>query len=135
MVLKIFFADGMKKSAKKFPWEIYRIYLLDIFYLSSFLLGSPRLVAELERVPKTPCFGYPKCHSRVPVPWRNGLKASWTRLFFIFCQIFAIFDYFSKWNLPKALWNFEKSSNMPEIWQKMKKSLVWLSLKSFFCLL
>ena len=29
---------------------------------------------------------------------KNWLKASWTRLFFIFCQIFDISDYFSKWS-------------------------------------
>ena len=35
------------------------------------------------------------------------------RLFFVFCQIFSIIDdFFSKWYMPKVLWNFEKSSNM-----------------------
>ena len=29
-------------------------------------------------------------------------------------------------------WNFEKLSNMPKIWQKMKKSVVWLALNPFF---
>ena len=38
-----------------------------------------------------------------------GLKAGWIRLFFIFCQIFAIFDDFSK--CIKTLKNHE-------IWQK-----------------
>ena len=51
---------------------------------------------------------------RVPiVPWRNG---SLTWLFFIFCQLFAI---------------FEKSSNMANIWQKMKKILVQLVFNTF----
>ena len=30
------------------------------------------------------------------VLWRNGFKASWTGFFFIFCQIFGIFDDFLK---------------------------------------
>ena len=35
---------------------------------------------------------------------RNGLKASWTRLFIIFCQkFFAIFDDFSKWSTLNML--------------------------------
>ena len=42
------------------------------------------------------------------VPWRNGFKASWMRLFFIFGHIFGIIDDFLKWSAPKALQNFEK---------------------------
>ena len=59
-----------------------------------------------------------------PVSWRNGLRAYWARLFFIFCQTYAmpIFDDFSKWSIPKVLRNFEKSSNMANIWQ------AWLNL-------
>ena len=46
--------------------------------------------------------GYPKPKTRVldfgcSMKWRNGFKASQTRLFLIFCQIFGIFDDFSKW--------------------------------------
>ena len=49
-------------------------------------------------------FGYQHYH---------GLKASRNRFFFIFCQMFAIFDDFSKWSTaPKVLQNFEKSSNL-----------------------
>ena len=57
---------------------------------------------------------------------KNVLEASQTRLFFIFCQIFAIFDDCSKWSSP------QKTSNMSKIWPKMKKSLVWLALNTFF---
>ena len=81
-------------------------------------------------------------------PWRNRLKSSWTRLFFIFCQIFVgkkwrkaffnifsirlIVDDFLKWSAPRALPNFVKSPNMHvKIWQKMKKSLVQLAFKPF----
>ena len=45
----------------------------------------------------------------------------WTRFFFIFHQIFTIFDGFSKiWSvfIPSTLWK------MAKIWQKMKKNLV-----------
>ena len=42
------------------------------------------------------------------VPWRNGLKESWTRLFSFFTKFFAIFDDFSKWSMSKVLPNFEK---------------------------
>jgi len=62
---------------------------------------------------------------RIPeILWRNGLKASWTMFFFIFCQLFDISDYFSKWSAPKVLWNFEKSSNMPKNLAKNEKSIV-----------
>ena len=52
----------------------------------------------------------------------NGLKASWKRLFVIFCQIFAIFDDFTKSRARQKrsfLRNFEKSS---KIRPKMKKT-------------
>ena len=58
----------------------------------------------------------------VQVP-RNSffrLKASWTRLSFIFCQIFAIFDDFSKFH---SVLHFDKSPNLGE---KMKKIVVQL---------
>ena len=41
-----------------------------------------------------------KCHGEM------GLKASWPRFNFIFCQIFGIFDDFSKWSALNALQNF-----------------------------
>ena len=51
------------------------------------------------------------------VPWRNGLKTSGTRLFFIFCHI-----YFPNWSAPhKVLHNFEKSSKISKICQKNEK--------------
>ena len=49
-----------------------------------------------------------------------------------FSSFFAIFHDFSKWRAPKALCNFEKSSNMTKIWQKMKKRLVQLAFNPFF---
>ena len=51
-----------------------------------------------------------------------GLKASQTRFFFIFCQLFAIFDDFTKFNsaFMRTL-HFEKSSNMTKIWSKNEK--------------
>ena len=62
-------------------------------------------------------------------------KANWTRFFFLFCQIFAILDDFSKWIIvPKVIKNtipIEKSSNMAKIWGKMKKNNIgyqhWLT--------
>ena len=59
------------------------------------------------------------------VPWWNGLN-----MYF--------FSFFAKCVLPyliiflKALQNFEKSSNMPKIWQKIKKSFAQLGLSPFF---
>ena len=44
------------------------------------------------------------------------------------CQIFAILDDFSL----NVLWNIEKSSNMPKIWQKIKKIVVQLPLLNPF---
>ena len=66
--------------------------------------GRNRLVAE--RVLEIRFSG---THNRP----KNGIKASSTRLFFIFYQFFAIFDDFSKWSsVPNVLSNFEKSWNM-----------------------
>ena len=67
-------------------------------------------------------FRYPKIGFQVlKVPWSNALKASWRRIFFIFWQIFTIFDDLSKWSTPNALQGtFEKSS-------KMEKMLVQLA--------
>ena len=50
----------------------------------------------------------------------------------LFAECFGKSDDFSQWSIPKALQNFEKLSNMPKIWQKMKKSLVQLALKTHF---
>ena len=66
------------------------------------------------------------------LPWRNGFKASRTRLFFIFCQAFVIFDDFSKWSALKVMRNFEKSS---KIWQKKKKVSCSTYLKPIFRLI
>ena len=43
----------------------------------------------------------------------------------------AIFNDFSKWSRSKVLKNFEKSSNMANVWQKKKKSLVQLAFNPF----
>ena len=78
-----------------------------------------RLVAEW--VPKTRVSG-----TLNTTPWRNGFKQvleSWTRLFFIFCQLFGIFDDISKFCCTL----FGKSSNLAKFWQ-IKKSLVQLAL-------
>ena len=60
--------------------------------------------------------GYQKPGFQVlEVSWRNRFKASLTRIFFIFCQIFGILDDFVKVkDEAKALENFEISSNMPK---------------------
>ena len=42
-----------------------------------------------------------------------------------------LFDDVSNQSMQMVLQNFEKSSNMPKIWQKMKKSLVQLALNPF----
>ena len=52
------------------------------------------------------------------------IYACWTSLFFISCQIFGTFDVFSKFWSIFIMIHFQKSSNMPKIWQKMKKSHV-----------
>ena len=44
-------------------------------------------------------------------------------LYLFFCQILGIFEDFSK---------FEKSTNMPKIWQKIKKSLIPTFFKPIF---
>ena len=48
-----------------------------------------------------------------------------------FCQIFGIFDEFSKLFSGCGVLHFEKLSNMPKIWQKMKKVLIRLALNPF----
>ena len=46
---------------------------------------------------------------------KNEFKASWTRFLLFFCQIFGIFDDFSKFCSTFSMHHFEKSSNMPKI--------------------
>ena len=63
------------------------------------------------------------------IPWRYGLKASWTWLIFIFGPKF---DDFSKWwSAPMVLLNFENSLNTAQIWQNMKKSHVQRAFNPF----
>ena len=61
-----------------------------------------------------------------------------------FVKFFLCIEDFSKWNITNVLLNFEKSSKMAKIWQKMKKIHVQLSFnpllkstskipKSYFC--
>ena len=84
-----------------------------------FLAGSKNKYVVMDQVSKTWV---------LEVPWRFLIcvfKASWTRLFFIYCQKFWHFWWFFKVECTKGpLQNFKKSSNVPKIWQKMKKSLV-----------
>ena len=49
---------------------------------------------------------------------KHKLREQGFSLFF-FAKNFTIFDDFSTWSTLKVLWNFEKSSNMPEIWQQL----------------
>ena len=58
---------------------------------------------------------------------KNGFKASWTRLFFIFWQVFGTFDDFSKLCSAVGMLYFEKTWNMTKNWQKLKKSLIRLA--------
>jgi len=70
---------------------------------------------------QNPIFGYSESA-------KNGLKTSWTRVFFIFLPIFfVIFDDFSNFRSAFGMFQFEKSSNMA----KMKKSLVQLAFNPF----
>ena len=59
-------------------------------------------------------------------PWLTNVgNQHW--FFFIFPKIFAIFDEFSKWIVPKVIKNtipIEKSSNMAKMWEEMKKTNV-----------
>ena len=54
------------------------------------------------------------------LPWRNGFEASFIWHIRLFFQSGAV----------HVLRNFEKTSNMPKIWQQMKKSLVDFALKN-----
>ena len=80
----------------------------------------------MDRVPE---IGFPGTQIH---PKNVLFKASWTRLFFIFGQIFGLFDDSSKFRSAFSALHFEKSSNMAKIWPKMKKSLVQLALNPFF---
>ena len=66
------------------------------------------------------------------VPWRNGWRQVQTRVFFIFCQTVAIFNYFSKWSMLEMPRNFANSSNRTNLWQETKKILVQLAFIPFF---
>ena len=64
-----------------------------------------------------------------------GISQKWVegklkRLFFIFYQIFVVFDDFSKFCSTFDLLHNEKSSNIWQ-WQKMKKSLVQLAFNPY----
>ena len=81
----------------------------------SFRILLAWLLADSGRMgTQKPGFGYQMYHGEM------GLRQVEQRHFFIFCQLFVIFDDFSKWSTLK---NFEKSTNMAKIWQKMKKAL------------
>ena len=61
----------------------------------------------VERIPEPPI------SSSIRIQPKNGFKKQvGTRFFFIFCQIFAIFDDFSKFRRTFGMLHFEKSSNM-----------------------
>ena len=51
--------------------------------------------------------------------------------FFIFSQIFAMFDDFLMWNAFNVIENFEKSSKMTKFWEKMKKKSVSPMLETY----
>ena len=59
--------------------------------------------------------GYPKIGFQVPetwvlkVPWRNGFKAIWTRLFIIFCQILATWFF-----------KVERTDDTAKLWKTLK---------------
>ena len=59
---------------------------------------------------------------------KDGLKASWTRYFFIFCQMFARFYDFSKFH---SIFGALSTLKKHQIWQKMKKSLGQLAFNPF----
>ena len=65
---------------------------------------------------------------------KNGLMASWTRLFFIFPLIFAILDDFLKWSaLSEGAAELWKNTQLCQKFaQKMKKVLFQLAFNPFF---
>ena len=77
---------------------------------------------------------YPKSDSRVPgISRKMGWRQVEKELSLFFHQIFAIFDDFSKWSrTKKVLRNFEKSTNMAAIWQKMKQKALLNLLSTHF---
>ena len=66
---------------------------------------------------------------------KTQFKANQTMLFLIFCQIFGIFDDFSKFNSAFGMLYFGNSSKMAKFWQKMMKNLVRLAFTHFFIVL
>ena len=73
-------------------------------------------------LPKIQVFGFWKYHGEV------FSKINWTRLFFIFCKFFAIFEDFSKFlSTFGALWKIIKCVNIL-IWLKLKKILTIFNL-------
>ena len=71
------------------------------------------LIVE-ERVPEINPSAVEKCVGRQV---KQGFSS-------VFANFFSIFDDFSNWSTLKRLRNFVKTSNLPMICQKMKKSLV-----------
>ena len=77
--------------------------------------------------------GSPKPGFRfLQVQSRNGFKASSTKIFFIFAKFLPYLMIFQSFASLSTLLYFEKSSNMPKIWQNMKKSPFNLPLNPFF---
>ena len=70
------------------------------------------------------------------VPWRNGIKASWSRFFFNFCQIFGTcIWWFFKWSVlkVKVLQNFLKIIEYTKNLLKLKNVLFnWRGYKPIF---
>ena len=77
---------------------------------------------------------YPKSGLRASaVLWRIGLKASWTRHFFILCQIFCHIWWFFRVERAESaaeLWKINKYGN--KFGKKMKKCLVQFVFNPFF---
>ena len=91
--------------------EIMKKKVCIIVFFGSWETRKPNLSYKIKLVPKSLKFGY-----------RNWLKASQTRTFFIFCQIFDIFDDFSKIRSIFCIRSTLKNHhNMSKFWPKMKK--------------
>ena len=97
----------------------------DTYYKRNCIIG--KLLSHCARVTSD--------RSGTPVPRnqpKSGFKASWTRLFFIFCQIFAFFDDFSKFGTTYGALYIEESSNLAKneethISMALPKSNTWVS--------
>ena len=64
---------------------------------------------------------------------KNGWKASWKEFFVSFCHIFlSCLTIFPKSYRAFGVLDFEKSSNMAKIWQKMMKILLQLTFNTIF---